>query len=215
MSKPRYAVLGEYRSDTDIIKVIIRKLLRRIMTDEQADSVPIKTQPYSGAGGLFANGARDLSTLAELDWNRFVVCHDADTDKSEAREKKVLDEIVRPSGITQEYCIVIPVQEIEAWIIADLNAVATHFTSWPLCKPFSCPEKITRPKEKLESLVKRPGKNKKSLYDHVNDNKIVAQHLCLDTVAGKCPSIRCLWKFVTGTAWQPGGKKLRRKKRKR
>ncbi len=87
----------------------------------------------------------------------------------------------------------IPVQELEAWILADIESVANVIPSWRL-KPIDNPERIPSPKERLEKLS--CGENKKQRYYHATHNEMVAPHLDLATREKKCPSFRPLAAFV-------------------
>ena len=103
-------------------------------------------------------------------------------------------EIVRPSGLDEHCCVVIPVQELEAWILADLASASNVFKSWKP-KPINNPETISDPKEHLIKLSL--AENNKPRYSHALHNERLAKYIDLKTVAMKCPSFRTLEKFVT------------------
>jgi hypothetical protein len=197
MSRPRYAIVGEYLSDASTLKVLVRRLAERATDSQHANGLQVSTRGYEGASEMFKHAARDLAIYAKLGCNRFIVAHDSDADLPASRRERVMDEIIKPSKIGKHYCILIPVQEIEAWILADLPAIQRLHTSWKPTKQFSSPEQIGDPKERLESLVKHP-KTKRRLYNHVTDNERVAEYLDLETVATKCRSFHGLVEFVTG-----------------
>ncbi len=118
-----YAVIGEDKSDAEMLAV----LMRRLANDQ---TLTIKTFGYSGCAQMLSKGARQLKSFAGLGCSRFVVCHDADGDDPNVRYNRVMERIVRPAGVAGSSCIVIPVQEIEAWILADIEAVTKVFSSW-------------------------------------------------------------------------------------
>ena len=101
--------------------------------------------------------------------------------------------VIKPAGIEANACIVVPVQEMEAGLIADEAAIAKTIPLFKL-SPVAPPEKIAKPKEYLEkkSRVTRT----RSLYSHVTHNSRVAEHLDLKKVADKCPSFRPLLQFL-------------------
>jgi hypothetical protein len=68
---------------------------------------------------------------------------------------------------------VIPVQELEAWILADLSSVSKVITSWAP-KDVLSPESINDPKEHLERLSKEHQKPK---YIHAIHNQKIAHYL--------------------------------------
>jgi hypothetical protein len=181
-----FAILGEDKSDAATLKIIVRRFL--------ADaSIRIKQKGYHGCGDLCANGARPLRAFADQGATRFVVCHDADGPDPEPACKRVLEKVIAPAGLQESSCIVVPVQELEAWILADETAVRKVIPSFDL-RATANPEQVPGPKEYLEDLS-RTGRSR-PLYIHAIHNERVAEHLDFDTLYKKCPSFRGLHEFV-------------------
>lgn len=126
--------------------------------------------------------------------SRFIIAHDSDTSDPKEISKKVRDAVVVPSGLSDDCCIVVPIQEIEAWILADLNAVQQVLTGFRPPKPISSPEHIQNPKEHLEGLTK--DERGFPRYEHSRHNEKTAQYLDLAMVRNKCPSYRPFERFV-------------------
>jgi hypothetical protein len=185
-----YGVLGEDKSDVATLKVLIRRL-----ADDQ--SISIKTKGYSGCGEMLKEGGKQLKLFAKLGYNRLIVCYDADNEKPNNRHQEVVKRIIKKSGLTglkkEIICILIPVQEIEAWILADIEAVTHIFKNW-YPKPIFNPESIDSPKEYLEKLSRDA--KKRPRYNHATHNEKVAQYLDLDKVIQKCHSFNPLVKLV-------------------
>ena len=185
-----YALLAEDNSDVETLRVLIRRLAHN-------STLPIKGKGYGGCGEMLQKGARDIRLFAKLGHKRFVICYDADGPDPAQHRQVVIDKIIKPSGHAIPSCLaLVPVQELEAWILADLHqAVPKVISSW---KPSAIPkpETIASPKEHLASLSR--GSNKKPRYVYAMHNSKVAEHLDLSTVAKKCPSFRPLEKFVVG-----------------
>ncbi|NJO18653.1 MAG: DUF4276 family protein [Thioploca sp.] len=191
-----YGVLGEDKSDVEILKVLIRKLAAN-------EKITIKTKGYSGGGEMMKQGKQQLNLFKNLGCCRFIICYDADGEKLEKRYEKVVNQIVTPSDLKKEAAIgiVIPVQEIEAWILANIEVVTQIFRNWQP-KPVSNPESIDHPKEYLEKLS-RDAKGKPR-YSHAIHNARVAQYLNLNKIRQKCPSFKPLVDLVTlGTGNYP------------
>ena len=190
-----YGIIGEEASDTQVIKVIIRNLTG-------AQKQKCLCQGYSGDGELFNNGARDLRSFKNQGCTKFVVCYDADGPDPSQRDERVIQEIIRPAGIESDYCVVIPVQELEAWILADIQAVSKVFTGWKPSPFKENPEGVKDPKERLISENRKHfGKPK---YTPSTHNPKVANYLDLFMVRKRCPSFEKLAKWVTGSAVTPG-----------
>ena len=94
---------------------------------------------------------------------------------------------MRPSGAEDQCCITIPVQEIEAWLIADEQAITAVIPSF-LFKGHSRPESIQSPKEWL--IRESEAANGKPLYSPKTFNAAVAKRLRFDVVQQKCPSFK-------------------------
>jgi len=179
-------VLAEDDSDVKTLKVLIRRLAAD-------DSLRIQGKGFQGGGELFRKGARHVQLFQNQRASHFVICHDADGPDPSHYHERVLREIVRSANIEQESCIVIPVQEIEAWVLANIPAVSNIFGSWRP-EPVGNPESIASPKEHLRRLS-RDGTSRPR-YVHSIHNEHVAQYLDLDKVRSRCPSFRPLVEFV-------------------
>lgn len=186
-----YGILAEDRSDVEVLQ----SLVQRIATaagDKKALS--FKTKGYSGCAEMIRKGARDIRLFAGMSVNRVIVCYDSDRCAPGERVKEVEEEVLQKAGVKVESCIVVPVQEIEAWILADMDAVKHVLTAWKsVPKSHTNPESLNDPKEHLERLSKRHGK---PLYVHAIHNSKVAKHLNLDLLRQRCPSFKSLYDFV-------------------
>ncbi len=182
-----YGIIGEDRSDVDTLKVLIRRL-------SSDDSVPIKGKGFTGCGEMLKKGARQFRLFQGLGCSRFLVCYDADNEEPFRRHQEVLERIVRPSAIISPLCcIVVPVQAMEAWILADIAAAQRLFSGWKP-DPVPNPEGIRKPKQHLEKLSRDA--RHRPRYIHAIHNPQVARHLDLDKIQQKCPSFQPLADFV-------------------
>jgi hypothetical protein len=180
-----YGVLGEDPSDVEMVRVLIRRI-----ADNKAVRVSIKG--YEGCAQMLRKGATQLVLFRELGCKWFIVVYDADGPEWQPRYREVLDRIVKPSGV-QAFAIIIPVQEIEAWVLADVECASRIFTGW---RPDSVPnpENITNPKEYLERLSR--ASDRRPRYAHATHNPRIAEYLDLAKVARKCISFAKLVQFV-------------------
>ena len=183
-----YGVIGEDKSDVDTLKILIRRL-----TDNEG--VCIKGKGYNGCAQMLRKGAKQLKLLSELGCDRFIVCYDADQQNPQLRYEKVVQNVVKPSGLWSLMCILIPVQELEAWILADVSAGSKIFNDWNV-KEIRNPENINSPKEYLEKLSK---KGSKPRYSHATHNAKIAMYLDLKKVKRKCPSFLPLVNLVVNS----------------
>jgi Domain of unknown function (DUF4276) len=191
----KYAViLGEDRSDAETLCVLVRRLLGQRFPNKQLPALYPKG--YHGWAELVRKGPRDLRALHSLGWQRFIVCVDADGPDPAPRHKVILAQVIKKAQVPSETCALVPVQELEAWILADIEQVSEIIAAWRP-SPITKPEGIASPKEHLRRLSRDPV-TKKARYNEVRDNKRMASHLRLEIVHKKCKSFRPLVKFVAG-----------------
>ncbi len=183
-----YGILGDDESDVETLKVLVRRLARN-------QAIPVKTKGYGGCAKMLRKGAKQLILFRNLDCTRFIVCYDADGPDPKPKHELVKRRIVAPSGIGGEVCIVIPVQELEAWLLADIECATKIFTSWKP-EPIPNPEQIPSPKEYLEKLSR--DSRQKPRYSHATHNEKMAKYIDLEKVSKKCSAFRVLADFVTG-----------------
>ena len=180
-----FGIVGEHKSDVDTLAVIVRRLLGN-------DGIKVNRKGLNGGGELFRKGVAEIESMKGLGCDRFIACHDSDGQDSKAIHEKLRRELLRPTKTEDCGCSLVPVEELEAWILADLKAVTKIFTSW---RPNEIrnPEGVPSPKEHLEKLSRIKARPR---YDHVTHNERIAKYLDLDLVATKCPSFRTLVAFV-------------------
>jgi uncharacterized protein DUF4276 len=184
---PIFAVLAEDRSDTDSLVVLVKRI-------SGSSNATVFSKGFSGCGELCRKAGIHIRSFADRGASHFIICHDA--DESDPREIKAKVETAIKNKIPTdfEYCIVVPVQELEAWIIADEEAIRKAIPTFGL-KAVSRPETINSPKE---WLVKESRKGRsRPLYVPTIHNAKVAQHIDLDRLDEKCPSFRPLKEFVS------------------
>lgn len=198
----KYAILGEDVSDAATVRALVRRLIERKAsikgksTAKKAKKPSFKSKGYDGWAHLRRKAARDLQALSRMGWQRFIVCVDCDGRDSEPRRIELQREVIAKSGLAAaDCCLVIPVQELEAWLLADIEEAGPKvILSWTPAAVAS-PERQASPKEHLRRLSQNP-LTKKPRYDEVLHNEKLAEHLRLDRVEKKCPSFMPLVNFV-------------------
>lgn len=184
-----FGIIGESKPDA----VSVQTLIRRI----RGASVPIHMAGMKGGGDILKNGFKKLNMLLDLSCQSFVLCHDSDGKDPDEIRKALLARVIKRSRVVSEcYCLVVPVQEIEAWILADVTCVTKKFSSW---KPeeISNPERIDDPKEYLIRLSR---KKTRPRYAPAVHNPQLMEYLDLEKVRRKCPSFRPLYEFIANAS---------------
>lgn len=88
--------------------------------------------------------------------------------------------------------VLIPTEELEAWLLCDPKALKTVFNMRRLPKISRLPETISSPKEFLAQVV---GTNSKTLYLNTIHNKRIAKSLSISNLS-RCPSFSRYPKFL-------------------
>jgi hypothetical protein len=182
-----FAVLGEDDSDANSLVVLVRRI-------SGLPNQTILKKGFRGCGHLRQNACRVIREFHLRGATRFIICHDADNENPEHLKKSVRSTLLK-SGCREFVCeIVVPVQELEAWIIADNTAIKKLLNSLSIPNVTS-PEHINDPKGWLR---RRSRISSKANYTYVPTihNERIALHIDLDTLERKCPSFRPLKDFV-------------------
>lgn len=183
-----YAVIAEDKSDVETLTTLIRRIA-------ESNSVSVSGKGYSGCSEMLRKGARQLKQFHAVGRaRRYVVCYDSDRDDPAKRYRDLMDKVIRPSGIHAPICALIPVQEIEAWILADVKAVTKVITGWVPDRDILHPETINDPKEYLERMSRN---DQRPRYSHATHNSKIAKYLDLGLLRTKCPSFEPLFNIVT------------------
>jgi hypothetical protein len=123
-----------------------------------------------------------------------VICHDADGPDPRAASRLLRENVVARLPRGTAHCLVVPVQEIEAWFLADPACIGALRGFEP--PRVTHPEGLADPKGLLERAAKRAGKR----YSASLHNEALARRLDLAAVQERCPSFRPLADFVRGAS---------------
>jgi hypothetical protein len=178
-------VIAEERNDVDVLYELTSKLIPE-------SSFSFKQFIGHGCGTLRRKCCAWADNLRQRGCLFLVVIHDLDKrDESELRTS--LEREIEGRGF-QQTVVLIPIEEIEAWLLCDPNAIRTVFRMQKLPTVPSQPEQVSNPKEFLSELV---SKNSKSHYLNTVHNQKIAAELALDLLRGRCPSFLRYPKFLS------------------
>ena len=177
-------VIAEDRSDVDVLYALTCKL---------GDESSFKFQKFAGGGsGKLRSKCRLWARLLLLKGCEYlVVVHDLD-DRNELELRRELEALVDQVGF-EDFLVLIPIREIEAWLLCDRAALKQVFGTVAQPKVPAHPETLEDPKKTLRDAIKKSGGH---LYIHTVHNKKIAEALQIDSIAKKCGSFRPYVEFV-------------------
>ena len=181
-----FAVLAEDPSDADALVALVKSITGRT-------NLKVHKKGFGGCGQLCRKAPSYIKLFADQGATRFVICHDSDgLDPRDIRAK--VEAVIKTKGCSSyKHAVVVPVEEIEAWMIADEDAITAVIPSLKI-KAVKKPESIQSPKE---WLVRESNKGRSTpLYVPAIHNAQVAAHINLAKLEKKCPSFVLLKHFV-------------------
>jgi Domain of unknown function (DUF4276) len=154
--------------------------------------VSIKRFVGHGCGKIIGKASVWGRELFQAGCKSLLVIHDLD-DGNRAELEARLRKAYRSTPISQ-FVVVIPVQEIEAWLLSDAKAISKFFNLKTELKQIPNPENVRNPKERLGDLIYQSTSGKKRYVNSLHNEKII-QNVSLDRLR-TCHSFIPLEHFV-------------------
>jgi Domain of unknown function (DUF4276) len=178
-------VIAEDESDVQVVGVLARKISQARFAIRQAlahGSGQMQKKALVWARVLYAKGCTHL-----------MLVHDSD-HHSVADLTARLTQALAGAPIGRRV-VVIPVREIEAWLLADHEAVNTALKLRPPLTPQPNPQGILHPKEHLGRLIdQRTARH--IHYTNTIHNVRIAEHANVARLLARCTSFRGFEVFV-------------------
>jgi hypothetical protein len=177
-------IIAEDSSDVEVVAIILRKLAPR-------KAFAIKRFVGNGCGKLKGKCHVWAEQLSASGCSVLLLVHDL--DRQNLKELRgSLEKSLAPCPLAK-YLIVIPVEEIEAWLLADPAAVREVFKLKRLPKVPANPETINDPKGRLTGIVWF-GSEKSRRYVNAIHNVKIAERVSVGALK-RCASFRPLSEF--------------------
>lgn len=181
----KMGVIAEEMNDIEVLYELTAKIIRE-------NSFSFKHFIGHGCGTLRRKCRAWAENLTQRGCTLLVVIHDLDK-RNESELRKELEAAIEGLKFRQSV-VLIPIEEIEAWLLCDPNAIQSVFNMRKVPSIPARPERISDPKEFLSALVM---KNSKSRYLNTIHNRKIAAQLALDSIVRRCPSFLGYPKFLT------------------
>jgi Domain of unknown function (DUF4276) len=178
-------IIAEDCSDVEVVSELIAKIT----------NTPFGTKHFVGHGcGRITAKCRNWAIqLKERGCKLLILLHDLDVQQRSQLLRR-LEDALRPSPIS-EHLIVIPVREIEAWLLADERAIERAFGLESRVSRVKNPELVRDPKRKLEEIIWRNSRKSRH-YLNTTDNKKIASECGLDKLK-RCESFLPFHDFIS------------------
>jgi len=185
-AKPPVGIIAE--DDSDFISA--RILIRRIAGN---DNISFHKFIGKGCGKIKRKCNAWANELSRKGCKTLVLIHDSDGNRVDDMRRK-LESALAPSPI-KKHLICIPVQEFEAWLLSDPEAIKSglNLRKKPVLK--GPPERIDSPKEHLGLLIQRASNGEK-IYLNTKHNVMIAEVLSIVRARRSCPSFRPFYDFI-------------------
>jgi len=156
-------VIAEDASDVQVINAILDKYL-------SSNQFSIRKFVGNGCGKLRNKCGAWANMLVKSGCEHIMVFHDRDRNEEKEIRRILESKVCR--GEFPNSIIVIPVEELEAWLLSDAKAIKVVFNLRKTPKKITNCEAIESPKEYLRGLVWRIGRKR---YLNTTHNKKIAE----------------------------------------
>jgi hypothetical protein len=163
----RVGIIAEDASDIDTLKIILSKINPSV-------SPSVKKRLGHGCGKIRRKMSSWAQSLRADGCKRLLIVHDCDRHDTETLRKDLISKL-GTCPITN-HLILIPTEELEAWLLCDPLALRECFSLKKLPRLPASPEAVSSPKEFLEALVFRESKGNRRYLNTAHNAKIM-QHV--------------------------------------
>jgi Domain of unknown function (DUF4276) len=173
----RIGLIAEDASDVVVVKILAKKITSKALS--------ISHFVGKGCGPIARKAGAWCKVFDQKGCDQVLVMHDLDRNKVDELKKKLTQALEKaPQG---KKSVVIPVEELEAWLLCDEAAIATALKLKKNPKAIHHPEQVKSPKEHLAREVLKASKNACTYVNTVH-NHLIADALDIRKVRKKCPS---------------------------
>jgi hypothetical protein len=182
----KIGIIAEDISDIKVIKLLAKKL--------SGKSISSNHHVGKGCGPLKNKTPGWCKSLNTKGCTKILVVHDRDRNCA-TNLRKSLEEILKCAPQANKV-VVIPEEELEAWLLSDTEAIARALKLRSPLDIVHHPETIDSPKEYIRDQVYKIS-NKKISYVNSVHNELIAKEINVDLITKKCPSFMLFENFFS------------------
>lgn len=179
----KIGVIAEDKSDVEVVTEILAKYIAR-------NTFSVKQFVGNGCGKVKQKCDSWSRLLFKGGCEHVLLLHDLDRN-NEAKLRKSLEKKL-PQKDFPNSLIVIPIEELEAWLLSDAEAIRQVFSLPKLPKRITNCESVNSPKEHLAEMVWSIGRKR---YVNTIHNKKISEKISLENL-NRCPSFAGLDKYL-------------------
>lgn len=183
---PKFGIIAEDKSDVLSTGILIRRIARN-------NGIGVKGRSKNGCSILLRKCKDWAINLYESGCSLLVVVHDSDGKDPKVIMKEIRNKL--DSCPIVDNLIVIPIQELEAWLLSDPEAIKKALKLKKVPKVKSNTELIDSPKEYLGKAINRASENEK-LYINTKHNSMISEIISINIIRKKCPSFVPFYNFI-------------------
>jgi hypothetical protein len=142
-----FAVLAEDDSDAATLEVLVKSI-------SKIENQQVLKKGFGGCGALRSKSHRFIKEFSRLGATRFIICHDADGEDPAHIRRGVRTILSKNSCRGFDVAVIVPVEELEAWILADPKAITEVISTFAIRERHN-PESVRHPKEWLRDQSRR------------------------------------------------------------
>lgn len=173
----KIGVVAEDVSDVHVVNAIISKYLK-------ANDFSVKHFVGQGCGKIKVKCKAWVDNLSKQGCGHVFVFHDLDRNDERELRAELLGKI-KDCGLKNSL-IVIPTEELEAWLLSDMDAIKSVFNIKTELKRIADVEAVKSPKEHLAKLIR---KSSNKIYVNTVHNKKIAEKIEIEQLS-RCESFK-------------------------
>lgn len=182
----KVGLIAEDESDIESLKELLKKVVKQ-------ENIGFKSFVGRGCGKIKRKVDDWAKQLKLRGCKVLILVHDLDRNNHETLFKSIRDSI-EPFIIADTF-ISIPVEEMEAWFLADPNAIKIALKLQKNIKTYHHPERVRSPKEVLGMEIEKASKNSK-IYINTKHNPLISKQVDIELLKSKCDSFNQLCEFA-------------------
>lgn len=173
----KIGIIAEDLSDVEVLKTLGHKVSKKKFS--------VSHFVGKGCGPLAKKTPGWCKSLMTKGCTSVLLVHDRDRNNAvDLRRKleKILEDV--PQQVTS---VVIPIEELEAWLLSDSDAISSALNLQQPIREIHHPERIDSPKEYVGKEVWRVS-GKRVQYVNTVHNGMIAALVDVEKIRAKCPS---------------------------